>query len=197
MNNINKKTVVIISAVVVFVTCIVLVLFIPRQYQSEVKFVSWTWEIPVYKYTPHEEKSWYKPPKDAYDVYTKWEYRRTITKKDSNGNTKKERVYDNRYYYKINKWDYSYSVNSTGIDRNPHESSVGDLPYSVSDPQVGDVYRTQHKEKYECCVDYKGNNEVFEISKEDWNRLEKGCRIRYKRRLISKKIFDIEFGYSE
>ena len=163
---------------------------IPVQEHNTITYVSWTWSIPVYTYTKHEEKSWSTPPEGAYNIRKKQEYRKTVTKTDSTGKKYKEKVYDTRYYYYINKWDYSYDINSTGIDKQPYESSAGDLPSSIKDPQLGDVKRGEHTEKYECNI----NGNVFEISKEDWNRVEKGCTITYKRHHFSKKLYDIQFG---
>lgn len=163
---------------------------IPIKEHNTVTYVSWTWDIPVYKYTQHSDKSWDRTPRGAYNVRTKKEYRKTVTKKDAKGNTYTEKVYDTRFYYNIDKWDFSYNISSTGIDKKPHESSAGDIPYNIDDPKLGDIKRGNHTEKYECCI----NGEMYQISKEDWGRVEKGCDITYKRHRFSKKIYDIQFG---
>ena len=163
---------------------------IPIKEYNKVTYVSWTWDIPIYKYTQHSEKKWDSTPRGAYNIKAKWEYRKTVTKKDAKGNTYTEEVYGTRYYYDINKWDFSYNISSTGIDKKPHESSAGDIPYDVENPKLGDIKRGNHSEKYECCI----NGNTFEISKEDWGRVEKGCDITYKRHRFSNKIYDIQFG---
>lgn len=191
VTSLDKLKIIIISIVSTLLIIGILLVAIPIEEHNKVTYVSWTWSVPFYKYTQHEEKSWYRPPKDAYDIIKKKEYRKTITKTDSKGKTYTEDVYDIRYYYSINKWDYAYCINTTGIDRNPYES-VSDIDTYLGDgyPQLGDIKRGNREEKYECNI----NGIVFEISKDDWNRLEKGCDITYKRHRLSKKIYDIRFN---
>ena len=186
----ERLQVIVVSIIVTLGILAGIIIAVPIQEHNTITYVSWTWDVPIYKYTKHNENSWNKPPKDAYDIDKKREYRRTVTKKDSKGNTHTESVYDTKYYYSINKWDFAYNISSTGIDKKPYESSGGDLPYTVDNPSLGDIKRGNHTEKYECNI----NGTVFEISKADWERVEKGCEITYKRHRFSKKIYDIRFG---
>lgn len=201
----HHKAVIGISVCSIFVG-LILFLAIPVTETMKVKKVQWSWDIPVYIYTMHNEERWYSAPDGAYDIRKKYEYHYSETVKigewkDNNGVmhdiTESRSVYDWKYYYKINIWDFSYDLNSTGFDKKPHEAECK-LESIVPKPSIGDKKRGGHKESYYIYGDVDSSEEVkYELDKEDWKTIDVGGMICYKKFRYGDKIWDIDFVKGE
>lgn len=185
---------------------IILFLAIPVTETMKVKRVQWSWDIPVYIYTVHNEEKWYSAPDGAYDIRKNYEYHYSETVKigeykDNDGVThditESRSVYDWKYYYKINTWDFSYDLNSTGFDKKPHEAECN-LESIVTNPSIGDKKRGDHKENYYIYGNVDSSEEVkYELDKEDWKTIDVGGMIRYKKFRYGDKIWNIDFVRGE
>lgn len=190
------------TAISIFILSILLFLCIPITETMTVSKIIWSWDIPVYEYTVHDEQRWYSAPDGAYDIDKKYEYHYSRTVKtgewtDSNGNkhdiTHSESVYDWKYYYKINKWDKIMDINSVGFDHKPHEAECN-LEYNIPNPKIGDKKRGSHTEHYYIYGINKDNEEVdYKLEKEDWQKIDIGGKIQYKRLRFGDKIYNIDF----
>lgn len=161
----------------------------------------WSWDIPIYIYTVHDETSWVSPPSDAYDVDKEWEYHYSRTVKtgewvDSEGRTyditHTESVYDWHYYYKVNRWDFSYNVSSVGFDRKPYEAECN-LPYNISNPKIGDQKRSARKEQYDVYGVIDSKCVCYHVSESDWKKIDVGGTITYSRHRFGDKVWNIRF----
>ncbi|MBP5433766.1 hypothetical protein [Ruminococcus sp.] len=189
-----------IAASAVFILSICF-LAIPVEREMYVSRTRWIWDIPVYQYTVHEESRWSSAPEGAYDVRKEWEVEHHRTVKtgewvDSEGIrhdiTFQEPVYEWHYYYKINKWDKVRDITSVGINHTPHEAECS-LQFSVSNPEIGDLKRGAHTERYEV-YGVSGEDEArYNISKADWKQIEVGGKIKFKRFRYGDRIWDIRF----
>lgn len=198
----DHKEFFIVSGVVIFLISLICYMAIPIEETMFVNKLRWSWDIPVYEYRVHNEDKWYSAPSDAYDVERKREIHHwdTVTDSewtDSKGNTHKithsEPVYAWHYYYKINKWDNIQTLNAVGFDRNPHEPECN-LESIVVNPKIGDKKRGSHKETYDVFgTDKKGKEHRYYISESDWENIEIGGKIKYKRHRFGDKIFEIKF----
>ncbi len=186
-----------VSLIVIFI-CFVA---IPVYGTMKVTQLRWSWDIPVYEYTVHDESQWNSAPDGAYDIHKEWEVSNWRTVKtgewrDENGNTHdithQEPVYSWRYYYKINKWDHVRDINNCGIDRDPHEAEC-ELPFNVSSPAIGDLKRGEHTEYYEVFGVSQKETVRYNVSFEDWKKIEIGGSISYKKYRFGDKIWDIQF----
>lgn len=190
---------ILITAFFVFLICLC---GIPVTETMTVDRTRWSWDIPIYVYTMHTVTSWENPPPDAYDINKEWEYHYSRTVKtgewvDSEGLTHdittSESVYDWHYYYKINKWDFSYNVSSLGFDRKPYEAECF-IPYNIDRPKLGDLKRSVRKENYDIYGIVNGREVSYHVSKADWKNIEIGGTITYSKLRFGDKIWNIRFG---
>ena len=181
----------------------ILFLVVPVKDSMMVEATWWTWNIPIEVYTAKEFDSLSRPPKDAYDVRAESEiYYETETyyTYDSDGRriAHEERIPHTRtrYYYKRNVWIFSYNITSSGVDKKPYEAKC-DIPFSVSSPNLGDKRRLDHKETYEVVGSEDGKTRKFIVSKHDWELIDMGGMIYYKRLRFGNKIWDVKFEEEE
>ena len=76
----HQETVIGISVCSIIVGFI-LFLAIPVTETMKVNRVQWSWDIPVYIYTVHNEEKWYSAPDGAYDIRKNYEYHYSKTVK--------------------------------------------------------------------------------------------------------------------
>lgn len=197
-DHIEAVIAILVSMLFIFLICLCA---IPVTETMTVDRVRWSWDIPIYIYTVHNEESWDSPPSDAYDISKEWSYHYSRTVKtgewvDSEGLTHdithSESVYDWLYYYKVNRWDFSYNMSSVGFDRKPHEAEC-DIPYNVSSPKIGDQKRSAHKEQYDVygVIDCKAV--CYHVTESDWKKIDVGGSITYSRHRFGDKIWNIRF----
>lgn len=160
----------------------------------------WTWDIPVETYTAKKFDSLSRPPDDAYDIRAESEiYYTTETyyTYDSDGNRiaheKSVPHTRTRYYYKRNVWVFEYNITSMGFDHRPYEKETS-LPNDISNPNLGDKRRRPRKETYEVIGYDDSKMYTYKVSKKDWELIDKGGRINYKRHRFDDKIYEITFG---
>lgn len=189
---------ILVSLIFIFFICFCA---IPVNETMIVNKCRWSWDIPVYVYTMHNETSWESPSADAYDIRKEWEYHYSRTVKtgewvDEEGLkhdiTHSESVYDWRYYYKINKWDFSYNISTVGFDRKPYEAEC-DLPYSISNPKLGDMKRNERKENYDVYGIVNSKEVSYHVSVDEWENIEIGGKIAYKKFRFGDRIWNITF----
>ena len=187
------------SVICTFILSFILFLAVPVKDSMMVEATWWTWDIPVEIYTAKDFDSLSRPPKDAYDIRSEVEtyYKdETYYTYDSDGNrishTRSVPRYRTRYYYKRNVWIFSYNITSTGVDKKPYEANC-DIPFSVPNPNLGDKRRLDHKESYEVVGSEDDKTRKFEVSKNDWELIDVGGMIYYKRYRFGDKIWDVKF----
>lgn len=180
------------------------VLFIPVKGTMEVKGTWWDWQIPINKFSVVNHTSDRYPTGDAYDINSEQirHTRRVVDRaayRDSNGtyhpeHSHNETYYTTRYHYKKNEWVFSYNIPCSGTDKSPHEAEC-DIPYAGANPQLGDLSRGSVVATYGVTgIKEDGSGASYDVSKSDWERIEKGGTITYKYRRINKnKIYDIAF----
>lgn len=107
-------------------------------------------------------------------------------------------VYRYKYYYYINRWKESVGMVAGGHDKNPHEPEC-DLPYSITEPQLGDRVRTAgHSESYSALCRCKGKVEgttvckTYILTKAQWSDLRAGDTIVIKRRRFGNKVKEMQ-----
>lgn len=186
---------------------LLLFIFLPVSGTITVDQLIWHKDISVEQYKTFSEKSWESPPKNAYDIETKKEVYATHTKTvvdkpaytDTNGvyhsakthqETTKE--YRTRYYYKIDRWGFSHYIPCSGFDRHPHEAEC-DLPFDIPQPKLGDFRRGGTKDYYEVHGFFEQEGKYYDISEEDWKRIEIGGAITFKKFRFSERIWNIKF----
>lgn len=191
------------GVVLTVLAALVLFLCIPISGEMKVDHTRWNWVIPIEEYKVCSHSSTCHPPSDAYDVYTTLDtHYRTVTDSpsytDSNGHyhaarTHQEVYYTTRYHYKTNEWCKSYQLCESGFDRNPHEPDC-DKPFDVDNPQLGDLRRREHEEYYEVMGIYDEKTSTFKVDKADWERIEQGGTIQFKKLRFGDKLFNITIG---
>ena len=86
---------------------------------------------------------------------------------------RQEPIYQTKYYYEIDKWLYDRSLTTSGSDKNPKWAEVPELP---DNERVSDK-----KEKYYIKgINQKGKEKKISLSYNDWNKLEKGQKVKLK-----------------
>ena len=92
---------------------------------------------------------------------------------------RQEPIYDTKYYYNIDKWKETDSLVSRGDDHEPKWAET-DLPTKVESPKYGDKRQGGRKAVYWVIIkDDKGNEQKLERSFEEWEKLNKGDKVRY------------------
>ena len=183
-----------------FLVGIIVFCAMPVKESMVVDKIRWTWDIPVEVYTAKKFDSLSHPPDDAYDITQKTEIyytTHTYTTRDANGNTHTHTTRTPhtriRYYYKRNVWTFEYNITSMGFDHKPYEKECS-FPSNVSDPNLGDKRRRPHKETYEV-IGYKDLKVcTYKVSKSDWELIDVGGKMNYKRHRFGDRIWNITFG---
>ena len=176
---------------------------VPVKGTMIVEKTKWCWAIPVYEYSVHEENQWNSAPDGAYDISKSREIHHWDTVVDSewtdnNGNkhqsTHDEPVYRWKYYYKINKWDFIQDICSVGFDKKPYEAECN-LEFNVVNAKIGDRKRGEHKEEYQVFGNIGSGKDIwYDLDKSDWEKIEIGGKISFKKFRFGSKIWDISFG---
>ena len=173
---------------------------IPVNDSMIVDKIRWTWDIPIEVYTSKSFDSLSSPPSDAYEVRTESETyytTKTYTVRGADGNTYTDTVRIPqtrvRYYYKRNVWVFEYNITSMGFDHKPYEKECS-FPNDISNPVLGDKRRRPHKETYEVI---STNTKVYKVSKSEWDYIDQGGRIYYKRFRYGNRIWNIKFGTND
>ena len=192
------------AAVITALIGLIIFLSIPVTGSMTIEHLRWNWDIPIQRYEVCSHSSLCYPPSDAYDVsfvietyyVTRTETYTVYVNGHSQTRTRTVQVphYRTRYYYKTNEWcDYG-SINNSGLERTEPCEKPCDLPYDVDNPQLGDKRRRGTDKWYEVIgTDGEGEYQTYKISESDWERLEIGGHITFKRHKFCKKIYDIEF----
>lgn len=194
-----------IGAVVIgFFIALILFLGIPVHGTMEVSSLRWNWDIPIEQYQVVHHDSLSHPPSDAYDTYTTLEtYYTTRTETytvyvNGHSQTRTRTVQvphvRTRYHYKTNEWRHDHYICNSGTDRKPFEKECS-IPFDVSNPQLGDVRRRDTKKTYEVLGYDKVREKyaTYEVSEGDWERIEEGGTISFKRFRFGDKIWDVTF----
>lgn len=179
------------AAITIFIIAIILFFSIPVHGTMTVTRTRWNWDIPVQEYKVCHDSQWYSAPEGAYNIKVKREIHHYVHVKTGKSSVSVP-VYGSKYYYNINKWCSSYKIPCNGFDHKPHEAECN-LPYDVSAPNIGDQRRCARVETYEAIGETEDKTVTYEISKEDWEKVEAGGKIRYKKFRFGHKIWDIEF----
>lgn len=191
------------GGILTVLAALILFLAIPISGEMKVDRTRWIWTIPIEEYKVCSHSSESHPPSDAYDIYTTLDtHYRTVTDSpaymDSDGHhhaarTHQEVYYTTRYHYKRNEWCKSHSISEMGFDKKPHEPEC-DKPFDVPNPQLGDLRRRDHTERYEVIGLYNEKTSTFEVDEADWEKIEQGGIIQFKKLRFGDKLFDITFG---
>lgn len=184
-DHIEKITIVILIASVI---SIILLFAVPVKGEMKIDRLRWNWDIPIQKYTAVSKSSWNSPPFDAYDV----KVRKEVHHYTHVGKVRVP-VCRNKYYYKVNEWEDSRMICNSGYDRNPHEKECS-IPFEIDKPKLDDERRRNVKKTYEVIGESNGDTAVtYDITEADWNRLEIGGTISFKKFRFGKHIWNIEF----
>ena len=183
---------------------IIIFLSIPVTGSMTIEHLRWNWDIPVQRYEACSHTSDWWPPADAYDIWTEQiRHQKKVVDRssytDSDGHYHSEQYhyeyyYTTRYHYKTNEWCNNGSIDNSGLEGTAPCERPCDLPYDIDNPQLGDRRRRGTDKWYEVIgVDSEGEYQTYKISEGDWERLEIGGHITFKRHKFCKKIYDIEF----
>lgn len=89
-------------------------------------------------------------------------------------------VYQDKYYYEIGRWKFSYNLTTSGNDQNPYWHDT-DLPTGIDIPQYGDLRQGTRSEKYTVILlDYMEQYQRLEYNYSDWINTQIGDKIEYK-----------------
>ena len=77
-NHIEAVLGALVAMLFIFLICLCA---IPVTETMTVDKIRWSWDIPIYVYTVHNEESWDSPPSDAYDISKEWSYHYSRTVK--------------------------------------------------------------------------------------------------------------------
>lgn len=179
------------AAITIFVIAIILFFSIPVHGTMTVTRTRWNWDIPVQEYKVCHDSRWYSAPDGAYNIKKEYRYHYSTVHKVGKI-TSTTPHYDWHYEYDINKWCSTYTIPSNGFDHKPHEAECN-LPYDVPTPNIGDQRRRARVETYEAIGETEDKTVTYEMSKADWEKVEVGGKIRYKKFRFGHKIWDIEF----
>ena len=193
-----------ISVVALF-TILTLFVVVPVKETAKVTATWWDWQIPINKFSVvTHTSSTYPRGADVYDIHEEHKrHTKTVTDEgaytDSDGHhhparTHTETYYTTEYHYKRNEWVFSYNVPASGTDHEPHEAECS-IPWTIENPQLGELTRGSVVETYGVMGTNEGGEGVnYDVSKEDWERIEKGGTISYKRHRFKDNIYDITFN---
>lgn len=176
---------------------------IPVHRTYDVDKTRWKTEINLYKYSVCHESQWYHAPKEAYNVQVRSEIHHYRTVKtgeytDADGNTHdiytSQPVYDNKYYYDINKWVNDGEITNFGFDAYPVEA---ECKWEVSVPaELGNIKRQNgHQEYFEVIVNFEeGKKKTFDLEKNEWEKIvnKTNPTIECKKFRFGSELWDIE-----
>jgi hypothetical protein len=184
-DHLEKITIVILIASII---SIILLFAVPVKGEMKIDRLRWNWDIPIQRYTAVSKSSWNSPPSDAYDV----KVRREVHHYTKVGKVSVP-IFKDKYYYKVNEWEDSRMICNSGYDRSPCERECS-IPFKIDNPKLDDERRRNVKKTYEVIGESNGDAAAtYDITEADWNRLEVGGKISFKKFRFGKHIWGIEF----
>lgn len=166
-----------------------------------VESVSWERKIEVIQYLPRQRTAWYSHPDDAYDVSSSYEihhweqyvsHYRTETYTYSCGDSKQPRtcsgsrsvavyasrpVYAWKYRFKVNRWDHSRWIPTSGVDQKPFWDDMKDEHFDGRDVIGNEQLSGERGELYLAHI-VKENGEKSQrgLDLPSWSRVKVGAQ---------------------
>lgn len=180
----TKRKIIITASVFITVVMIGFLcwLLIPITRKAEIVGFEWDRAITVEEYRLCSESGWSMPDgatliRKRREIYSMIPHTIRIGKFTVTTYT---HVYKTKYYYQIGRWVYSHDLKTHGIGRSPYWYQT-DLPYSIDNPEYGDLRQQGRSEKYYAVIiDEQGSEEKVNYNFEDWQKLEISQPIEYR-----------------